>query len=118
MNELTLDDHGQVAPAGVVVLHNNIIKALRKAYPAWADHWHISINTEGGVVQITNRLISGKMGFILHIADIDTKMRKVVRSAGELFERYDIARKKGIDIRQAMADLKRSGIGEAVYFGD
>lgn len=118
MNDLTLDDHGQVAPPGVVVLHNNIIKALRKAYPDWKDHWHISIDTAGGIVQITNRLISGKMGFVMKIADIDTKMRKVVRSAGELFERYDIARKKGIDIRQAMADLKRSNIGEAIYFED
>ena len=113
--DLTLDDLGQVAPPAVVSLHNNMIKALRKAYPDWADTWHITIDTEGGMVAVRNTAISGKMGFYMKIANIDPEMRQVVRYAGELFERYNIARQRGIDIKQALADLKRSGTNEPLH---
>lgn len=110
-----LDDLGQPVPATVLVLQNNLIKALHKAYPTWKDNWHIVIDTRGGIVQIRNTAISGKMGFVMHITKIDPEMRKVVKAAGELFERYNIARGKGVDIRQALAELKRSPKGHAIY---
>ena len=109
------DDHGNVPPATVVTLHNNIIKALREAYPAWADTWLIRIDTRGGIVQIYNTAFTGKMGFVLHITKIDPEMKKVREMAGELFERYGIARKKGIDIKQALADMKRDPFGRPIY---
>jgi hypothetical protein len=110
-----LDDLGQPVPATVIVLQNNLIKALHKAYPTWKDNWHIVIDTRGGIVQIRNTALSGKMGFVMHITKIDSEMRKVVRAAGELFERYNVARKKGGDIRQALADLKRDPRGHFIY---
>lgn len=110
-----VDDLNQPVPATVLVLQNNLIKALHKAYPLWKDNWHIVIDTRGGIVQIRNTAISGKMGFVMHIMQIDPEMRKVVRAAGELLERYNIARKKGGDIRQALADLKRDPRGHAIY---
>ena len=114
-DDTVLDDMGQVVPGTVVVLHNNMIKALRKAYPGWEETWLIRINTRGGIVQVYNTAFSGEMGFALHITKIDPEMKKVVMMAGELFERYGIARKRGIDIKQALADLDRNAIGQAKY---
>ena len=109
------DDHGTKVPPGVAVLHNAMITALRKAYPDWADTWMIRIDTRGGIVQVYNTAFSGNMGFVMHITQIDPEMRRVRNMAGELFERYGIARKKGMDINQALADLKWNNIGEAKY---
>lgn len=111
----TFDDLGQLVPAGVLVLQNNLITALHKAYPLWKDNWHIVIDTRGGIVQIRNTAITGKMGFVMHIEKIDSEMRNVVRHAGELLERYNIARQKGGDIRIALADLKRDNRLEPIY---
>ena len=110
-----MDDLNQPVPAIVRILHDNMIIALRKAYPKWAETWFIRIDTRGGIVQIYNTAFSGKMGFVMHITKIDPEMRKVVKAAGELFERYGIARNKGLDIRQALADIKRNNIQEAIY---
>ncbi len=110
-----MDDLNQPVPAVVAILHNNMITALRKAYPKWAETWFIRIDQRGGIVQVYNTAFSGKMGFVMHITKIDPEMRKVVKAAGELFERYGIARNKGLDIRQALADIKRNNIQEAIY---
>ena len=114
-DEVVFDDLNQVVPGTVVVLHNNLIKALRKHYPGWEDTWLIRIDTRGGIVQVYNTAFSGEMGFVMHITKIDPEMKKVVMMAGELFERYGIARKRGIDIKQALADVNRNAIGQAKY---
>lgn len=101
------DDHGQVVPAGVVSLHNNMIKALRKAYPAFADYWKITIDTRGGIVQVRNLLLSGDMGFVMHITKIDPEMKRVREMAGELFERFNVARGRALSIQKAMADVEK-----------
>lgn len=109
------DDHGQVPPASVISLHNNMIKALRTAYPPWRDTWLIRVDTRGGIVQVMNTAFSGNMGFVLHISKIDPEMRRVRKMAGELLERYGIARKKAMDIKQALADLDRDAFGRVRY---
>lgn len=109
------DDNGNTPPATVVVLHNNLIKALRKEYPAFKDTWHITVDTRGGIVQVRNLLLSADMGFVLHITKIDPEMRRVREAAGELFERYGIARKRGLSIKQAMKDVKRDPWGRIYY---
>ncbi len=110
-----LDDMNQVVPGPVVSLHNNIIKALRSAYPKWADYWHITIDTRGGIVQVRNLKLSGDFGFVLHITKIDPEMKRVREMAGELFERFNVARKRGISIQQAMADVKTDAIGQLTH---
>ena len=110
-----LDDLNQVVPGPVVSLHNNIIKALRSAYPKWADYWHITIDTRGGIVQVRNLKLSGDFGFVLHITKIDPEMKRVREMAGELFERFNVARKRGISIQQAMADVKTDAIGQLTH---
>ena len=109
------DDHGQVVPAAVVVLHDNMIKALRKEYPAFADYWKITVDTRGGIVQVRNLALSGEMGFVMHITNIDPEMRKVREYAGELFERYNVARGRALSIKQAMRDVEHDGIGRLKY---
>lgn len=114
-SDTVLDDWDQVVPGAVVALHNNIIKALRKAYPKWADYWHITIDTRGGIVQVRNLKLSGDMGFQLKIVNVDTEMRKVREMAGELFERFNVARERGMSINRAMADVKADPIGRIKY---
>lgn len=109
------DDHGQVPPASVVVLHNNIIKALHKAYPTFKDTWLIRIDTRGGIVQVYNRAFSGQMGFVIHIEKIDPEMKRVREMAGELFERYNIATSRGLSIKQAMQDMKHDPFNRPIY---
>lgn len=112
------DDHGQVVPPAVVVLHNNLIKALHKAYPKWKGSWLIRVDTRGGIVQVYNTAFSGEMGFVMHITKIDPEMRRVVTMAGELFERYGIARDRGLNIKQALGDLKRNPMTGAAAYED
>lgn len=115
MSDIIEGEDGNPVPAGVRVLHNNLYTALNKAYPKWTGSWLITIDTRGGVVMIRNQLISGKMGFYMHIAKIDSEMRNVVRHAGELFERYYVARDKGVEVSTAVNDMKRKFSGEAVH---
>jgi len=107
--DTVLDDNMTPVPPAVLALHNNMIKALRKVYPAFKDYWHITVNTEGGIVQIRNLAISGEFGIQLKIVDIDPEMRLVRRLAGELLERFNVARAKGISIQRAMQDVKSDG---------
>lgn len=114
-HEGQVDNLGQPVPAVVEVLQNNILTALSKAYPKWDGSWLIRIDTRGGIVQIYNTAFTGEMGFCLHITKIDPEMKRVVRMAGELFEHYGIAREKGLNIKQAMHDLKRDYKGTVKY---
>jgi len=109
------DDHGNVVPGVVVTLHNEIIKALRKAYPWAADYWKITIDTRGGIVQVRNLLLSGEMGFVLHITKIDPEMKRVRQMAGELFERYNVARSRGLTIQKAMKDVQKKDSFQLKY---
>lgn len=105
--DLVLDDNLVPVPGTVVALHNNLIKTLRKEWPAFADWFHIQIDTRGGMVFIRNLMISGEYGLALKIADIDPEMRKVRRLMGEFLERFNVARGRQLSIEQAFADVKR-----------
>ena len=109
------DDHGNIVSGSVVVLHNNMIKALRSEWPAFKDTWHIIVDTRGGIVQVRNLLLSRDMGFAMHITKIDPEMRKVRKAAGDLLERYGVARKRGLSIAQAMKDVKRDPVGRILH---
>lgn len=76
-------------------LARNIIARLEYFYPNFTGAWRVCVNEPGGVIEVTNLLLSGKMGFLMHINKIDPEGRKVVRAAGELLERYRIARSGG-----------------------
>jgi len=105
------DDHGNVVPGTVVTLHNAAIKALRKAYPAFADYWKIRVDTRGGIVQIWNLAISGDYGIELKITSVDMEMRRVLDEAGKYFEIFNVARGRQLTISQAMAYVEADRIG-------
>lgn len=73
-------------------LATDLIARLDQAYPAFAGVWRVSVNEKGGVIEVTNLALSGKMGFLMHIQNLDPEGRKVVRAGGELLERYRIRR--------------------------
>lgn len=103
-------------PASVEVLAHNMLAALNKAYgDDWMQGWKVTVDTRGGVVQVRNLLLSGKMGFTMKITQVDPEMRKVVRYAGELFERYSVARRKNIDVRESVHNLNLDFKGDATH---
>ena len=112
------DNHGQIPPASVILLQRNILTALDKAYPKWEGSWNIVIDTHGGVVAVRNFWFTGEWGFILKIADIDPEMRKVRSLAGELFERYEIERRKNLDVVEALGNLERDFKGRGKHHKD
>jgi hypothetical protein len=85
-------------------LANNLIARLESAYPAFAGMWRVTVNEKGGTVEVTNMALSGRWGFLMHIAKIDPEGRKVVRAGGELLERYRISRSQRVSV--AMDSLR------------
>jgi hypothetical protein len=105
------DDHGQVVPGVVVTLHNEMIKVLRKTYPAFADYWKVRVDTRGGIVQIWNLALSGDWGIELKITSVDMEMRRVREEAGKMFEIFNVARGRQLSISQAMAYVEADRLG-------
>ena len=83
-------------------LRDDLLDRLDRAYPAFNGHWRIEVDAVGGVVQVTNVLLSGKWGFLLHITKIDPEGKRIIKSAGELLERYSVSRAKNFDIYELL----------------
>jgi len=110
--QIIADVEGPVSGAGQT-LCRNLIARLEQVYPAFAGAWRVAINEPGGIIEVTNMMLSGRMGFIMHIAKIDPEGRKVVRAAGELLERYRIARSGAISMLHGQVlEQKRDFRGE------
>jgi hypothetical protein len=92
-------------------LAGQMLSALNRSYPHHAGHWCVQINP-GGTCTVTNSLLSGKWGFILHADKIDADMRAVVRAGGELLERYRLSRTRLI--LEQVRDIPRDRSGQRV----
>lgn len=92
-------------------LRDNLLDALDRAYPAFNGFWRIETSPEGSIIQVTNRLLSGKWGFIMHVTKIDPEGKKVVMNAGELLERFRISRNPNMDIYSILG-MERDKKGE------
>lgn len=66
--------------------------ALNRAYPPpkGCPMWW-AVQVSGGVINIFNLSLSGKMGYVLHVKKGLTKDR-IVRAGGEILARYDVPR--------------------------
>ena len=95
-------------------LRNNILATLHKYYPSLSPGWDAIVDERGGIVQLRNYRLSGKMGVILHTTKIDPELRCIVRNAGELLERYRVARTKYVSPERT-AELTRDYRGEAEF---
>lgn len=110
--QIITDVAAPVSGAGQT-LCRNLIARLEQFYPAFAGEWRVTINEQGGTVEVTNMALSGRMGFLMHINKIDPEGRKVVRAAGELLERYRIARSGAISmLRGQVREQARDFRGE------
>lgn len=83
-------------------LADSLLARLDQHYPAFQGYWCIAVNEIGGTIEVSNTLLSGKMGFLMHIAKIDPEGKKVVRAGGELLERYRVSRARGLTLRSFM----------------
>ena len=92
-------------------LRDSLLDRLDVAYPSFNGYWRVAVDAVGGIVQVTNLMLSGRWGFILKIASIDPEGRKVVTAAGELLERYRVSRAKIIDLND-LAAIPRDRRGE------
>lgn len=106
------DGSGHMSGAGVTLMRN-MVAALQKHYPQHS--WAVSVDEAGGVVQVRNLALSGRMGFLMKITSVDPEQRNVVRHAGELLERYRVARGKAVDLRDQIRRAERKINGEMVY---
>ena len=65
---------------------------LRDAYPGHT--WFVRV--DGGVIYVRCASVSGKVGMVLHIRDVDhdakVMKQKTIRAAGELLERAHLRR--------------------------
>ena len=93
--QIITDSAGVPLSGASQTLANNLIARLESAYPNFTGAWRVCVNESGGTIEVTNLLLSGRMGFLMHIKSIDPEGRKVVRAGGELLERYRIARSGG-----------------------
>lgn len=112
-----MDELGIPAPANIINLHNNLLYALKKAYPKWVDSWRIELDQNGGMVTVRNTELSGEMGFLIKMVDAQGANggQLIVRHAGELFERYNVSREKWIDKHDEIGKLKINSLGKAVH---
>jgi len=92
-------------------LAKSVLDTLYRYYPSVKEGWHVQVNEGGGVVQVTNNFLSGKMGFVLHVTQIDAEGKTVMRAGGELLERYSVLRHPTLPLDQALKNtmFDRSG---------
>ena len=94
-------------------LRDNLLDRLDMAYPSFNGLWRVAVDPVGGIVQVTNLMLTGRWGFILKIASIDPEGRKVVMAAGELLERYRVSRARVVDLND-IAAMPRDRRGELI----
>jgi hypothetical protein len=70
---------------------------LVQSYPN--RQWGVQVDVKGGVVIITAPHLSKEKGYILHIKrdTLDALARRAVLAAGEILERFNIARDRQFD---------------------
>lgn len=124
-----LHEHKGERPT-TLMLRKNIMNVLRRHYPQvsyWPGDdpnliarspWLIDIKDfdTGGVITIRNLILSGTMGTVLLMKDVqsDPDLKCVIMQVGELLERYKIAREKALEIRESIYGMPRDWRGHAI----
>jgi len=83
---------GHTFTANDEILAKRAADMLNKHYPGYI--WAVNVNSEekGGVLIIKNFSVSYRYGYVLHIAKLDAKLKKVLMAGGEILERARMAR--------------------------
>lgn len=109
-------------------LRANIMAALEREFPGASflyndeamtkrSAWILDIKDfkSGGVLTLRNLWISGRMGVTIKLKNTHKEIvRDVIYYASELFERYNIARSQGFDMREDLMGIPRNFNGEAL----
>lgn len=113
--QIIADSAGVPLSGASMTLARNLIARLEQFYPTFKGAWRVAVNEQGGIIEVTNMLLSGRWGFLMHINKIDPEGRKVVRAGGELLERYRISRAKNHGlVVDDVYQLKRDFRGEPI----
>jgi len=69
-----------------------IAETLHSHYPGHL--WGVKCSHEQGIATVLNLRLSGRWGFIIHLKNIqnDPSLKSVIRSGGEILERYRLKR--------------------------
>ena len=120
LSKIISDSCGLPLSGAAETMACNLIARLEHFYPSVTPilpegAWRVAVNEQGGTIEVTNMMLAGRWGFLMHINKIDPEGRKVVRAGGELLERYRIsrARTQGLRIEQ-MAAAPRNFRGDMV----
>lgn len=99
-----------VKNSGLHILMHNIMLRLCRCYPGY--DWLVSADDQTGLIDIYLPEMGGNHAYTLHIAKLDSHMKKVIKAGGEILERHGLSRTKmKID---DMAILERDFKGIAI----
>lgn len=92
-NILVANEHEAKQEALDIHLAKMIGEALHAAYPGHL--WAINVRGDQGIVTIHNLMLSGEWGYLLHLDkrySVSELHHKAKLGAGEILERYNVAR--------------------------
>ena len=109
-NILIASEYGAVQDALDINMAKMIAEALNTDYPGHL--WAVNVRGEQGIATIHNLMLSGEWGYTLHLdkrysASETTLAAK--RGAGEILERYNVARGRANMDNMAMMDTDFAG---------
>lgn len=112
-NILLANEYDAKQDAMDIALAQQIAEGLEAAYPGHL--WAVNVQGEQGIATIHNMMLSGQWGYIMHLdrrysASETIKVAKM--GAGEILERYNVARGRMNNDR--MADLKQDFAGRTI----
>ena len=98
MSIITLDADIEHDKGKEHTLQQQIGETLKRHYPGYL--WAVQVDILGGVVNIYNLTLTGRWGFVVHIKNIDSRMKKIVDAGGEMLERYFMPRDRLMNSEQ------------------
>ena len=110
---LLANEHDSVQNAMDIAMAKQIAEALDAAYPGHL--WAINVMGDQGVVTIHNMMLSAQYGYTLHLDKRYSASETVTaakRAAGEILERYNVAR--GRINHDHMASMKTDFAGRII----
>ncbi len=92
-NILVANEHDMIQDALDISMAKDIAEALNADYPGHL--WAVNVRGDQGVVTIHNLMLSGEWGYVLHLDkrySASELRHKAKLGAGEILERYNVAR--------------------------
>lgn len=119
--ELTDSLHEAFKDAGERRAAQVIAEILHRHYPPppripfW---WAVTVNGAGGVANVYNLALSGRMGYVIHLHNLMGAggEKLVMRAGGEILERYGLPRDMRLISSDRLAGMERDFAGNLRAF--